>query len=53
MFVFCSLYRVERTKSDYDEQSLDQTGKIEDHVSFSFKDVVFTLFPDIYFHREK
>lgn len=34
VFVFCCLYCVERTKSDYDEQGLDQTGKIEDHVSF-------------------
>ena len=32
---FLCLYCVERTKSDYDEQGLDQTGKINlDHVCF-------------------
>lgn len=29
---FLCLYCVERKKSDYDEQGLDQTGKIKDQV---------------------
>ena len=46
VFFLCG-YCVERTKSDYDEQGVDQTGKIKDHAWFS-QDIVFSFFPDLY-----
>lgn len=53
VFVFCCLYCVERTKSDHDEQSLDQTGKIEDHDSFFFLRHCLLSLSRFIFHREK